>query len=272
VLFFGIDVDEAVVIFDDAVNGGQAQPGAPAHFFGGEKRLKNPFPGFLIHSDAVVGDGYPDKAAPFAAVVLEVIFVHDLVLRFEMQIPAGGHGLRGIDKQIHQNLFDLLRIDFRGPQRIFEMMMNLDFLFGSADGLGRLTDQVIEVHAFDFMLAAAGKAEQLLGEPRAADDQLFDRADVFAIGIAGAKIQKRKRGMALNAHEQIVEIMRDASRQRADGFHFLRLQKPHLRLFLPCNVAHEVQRRRSVFPPHHDAVGGHPDGRFVLANHPEMIV
>ena len=37
---FAVDIDEAVVLLDDAVDRGQPQAGALAHFLGGEKRFE----------------------------------------------------------------------------------------------------------------------------------------------------------------------------------------------------------------------------------------
>ena len=39
---FALDFDPAVMLFDDAINGGQSQSRSFADFLGGEKRLKNP--------------------------------------------------------------------------------------------------------------------------------------------------------------------------------------------------------------------------------------
>ena len=49
-----VDVDEAVVLLDDAVDRGQPQAGAFAHLLGGEKRLEDVVQGLLVHAAAVV--------------------------------------------------------------------------------------------------------------------------------------------------------------------------------------------------------------------------
>ena len=54
---FAVDVDEAVVLLDDAVDRGQAQAGALAHLLGGEERLEDVVQGLLVHAAAVVADG-----------------------------------------------------------------------------------------------------------------------------------------------------------------------------------------------------------------------
>ena len=52
-----VDIDEAVVLLDDAVDRGQPQAGALAHLLGGEERLEELCQRLLVHAAAVVADG-----------------------------------------------------------------------------------------------------------------------------------------------------------------------------------------------------------------------
>ena len=51
-----VDIDEAIVLLDHAVNRCQPQAGAFAHFLGGEERLEQMAQSLLVHAAAVVAD------------------------------------------------------------------------------------------------------------------------------------------------------------------------------------------------------------------------
>ena len=57
---FAGNINKTVVLFDDAVNGGQSQPGSLAQFLGGKKRLEDILAHFLAHTFAVVAHGQQD--------------------------------------------------------------------------------------------------------------------------------------------------------------------------------------------------------------------
>ncbi len=52
-----VDVDEAVVLLDDAVDRGQPEAGALADVLGGEERLEEVGQRLLVHAAAVVAHG-----------------------------------------------------------------------------------------------------------------------------------------------------------------------------------------------------------------------
>ena len=55
-----VDIDETVVLLDHAVDRGQAQSGAFAHFLGGEERFEEMSLGLLVHAAAVIAHGQQD--------------------------------------------------------------------------------------------------------------------------------------------------------------------------------------------------------------------
>ena len=57
---FAVDVDKAVVLLDDAINRGQAQPRAFADFLGCKKWFKNIGEMIFVHADAGVADRQQD--------------------------------------------------------------------------------------------------------------------------------------------------------------------------------------------------------------------
>ena len=107
-----VDIDEAVVLLDDAVNRGQPQAGAFAHLLGGEKRLEQIVQGLMIHAAAVVADGQQhiiagDKARVMGAVVL----VESDVARFDGDFASVRDGVPGVDAEVGQDLVDLRWVD-----------------------------------------------------------------------------------------------------------------------------------------------------------------
>jgi len=54
--------------------------------------------------------------------------------------------------------------------------------------------------------------------------------------------------VALDAHEQVVEVMGNPPGQGADRLHLLRLKKLGFQFLLFCDVSYEVERRRAPFP------------------------
>ena len=53
---FTVNVDKALVLFDNTVHRGEAETRSPVHLLGGEKGLKDIEQGFLVHADAVIAD------------------------------------------------------------------------------------------------------------------------------------------------------------------------------------------------------------------------
>ena len=56
-----LDGDPALMLLDDAIDGGQAQAGALADFLGGEKRLEQMAQRLVVHAQAGVGDAQADE-------------------------------------------------------------------------------------------------------------------------------------------------------------------------------------------------------------------
>ena len=87
----------------------------------------------------------------------------------------------------------------------------------------------------------AGQGEQLPREPRAGDHGAVHRGDL-ALGLARqARAQQMQVGC--DDHEQVVEVMRHATRELPDGFELLRLCEGELA---------SLAARRLPFQPLHD--------------------
>ena len=85
----------------------------------------------------------------------------------------------------------------------------------------------------------AAEGEQLTRESRAAIDRLLDFRRFVARGLARLQLHQQQVGRAHDAHQDVVEVVRDAAGQPADGFELLRLTQLFLERTALGDVAHE---------------------------------
>ena len=104
---FALHVQPALMLSDNAEDGGQAQARALAGGFSGEKRFKNPAENLRVHS----GSRVAERQANELPVALFRIHRHGgAVNGFQRSADgdpaAAGHGVAGVDGQIHDDLFN----------------------------------------------------------------------------------------------------------------------------------------------------------------------
>ena len=105
------------VLRDGPVDHRQAESGAAAAALGREERLEDVRPDVLRHARSGVGHGEHDVVAGLHAVVgLHVLFVQPDVGRLNRQLAAVWHGVPGVDREVHQNLFTLAGIEAHESQ------------------------------------------------------------------------------------------------------------------------------------------------------------
>ena len=102
--------DVSIALFDDAIDGGEAEAGAFAFFLGGEEGFEDAGLSFLVH--AVAGIGHGDDGV--ASGLDEATFAEALARRnvggLDGQLAAFGHGVFGVDDQVHDDLLELTGI------------------------------------------------------------------------------------------------------------------------------------------------------------------
>ena len=115
---FAVNIDEAIVLLDHAVYGGQPQTGALAGFLGGEKRLEDvayrlqgsmPQPLSLTSQQYI----FPRHKS---YVIVAVGLVEDNVARFDGDFAHICDGVPGVDAKVGQDLVDLGGVHFHRPQ------------------------------------------------------------------------------------------------------------------------------------------------------------
>ena len=105
---FAVDIDESVVLLDDTVDGGQAQPGPLAEPLGCKEGLEHFVQGFGRHAAAIVADGQHDVVAgDETRAVGAVVLVEADILGFNSHLAHIFYGVPRIDAQIGQDLIDL---------------------------------------------------------------------------------------------------------------------------------------------------------------------
>src|SRR5271157_5966762 len=100
----------SVALLDDAVDGGEAEAGAFSLFLGGKEGLKDAGFGFLVHAVAGIGNRDHGVASRLDKTVLAEALVHGDVGALQSEPAAFGHGILGVDHQVHDDLFELASV------------------------------------------------------------------------------------------------------------------------------------------------------------------
>ena len=93
----------------------------------------------------------------------------------------------------------------------------------------------------------AGEGQQLARQGRRPLGEVHDVLQKLAHGRAGVFLAQRQRGIAVDAGQQIVELVGHAAGQGADALHFLGLEKLPLQLLMFGHVAVDADEMR--WPP-----------------------
>jgi len=227
------------VLFDDPVDHGQSQPGAPAHFLGGKEWLEDPVAGFFIHAGAAVGDSEQREGAWLAkAMGRDEIPAQDRLLRRDAEGAAPGHGVPGVGGEVHQHLFQLVAVGKNGEGLVRKPGFAGDvFADHPNDEFLHPLDNFVQVHGFTLADLFPAEQEEILGEacgPVGAFQHVFD---VQALGIIRGHAHEGQLAVTDDGHEDVVEVVGHPPGQGADGFHLHRMAH----LFFQAAVFGEVQ-------------------------------
>ena len=110
--------DVAGVLFDDPEASRQTQARACARGFGGKKGVKQVRFDFFTHPGAGVRNDQHDVVTRTHfgdGEIFQVVFVQCGVDSRDGQFAAGGHGIAGVHREVHDNLFDLARVGLDVP-------------------------------------------------------------------------------------------------------------------------------------------------------------
>ena len=179
-----LHVNATAVLFDNPIDHGQPQPGTFAHLFRGEERLEDVIQGLCIHTAAGVGHCQPD-VAPRRDILKAALMVGgkiDIICRQDKP-AAGGHGIPGVDRQVHDDLAYLAGVGLHRPQIGAGHDVHLDvFADETPQHLFQIGHHPVEVEHLRLRHLPAAEGQQLLGQRRG---PFGGFEDIFAILIEG---------------------------------------------------------------------------------------
>jgi hypothetical protein len=224
---FAVHMREPAVLPDDAVNRGEAETGALAQLLGGEERLENAVDGGRVHTRSRVGDRKHHVVAGAGERLVGTVFrVEDDKRGLDEQGAAVGHGVAGVDAEVHQNLFDLGGIGANqgesGSEDGLDFDIAADYFFEEIESLG---DALVQVYIARLENLAARKGQQLTGKCSGSFRLLMDLLKMAAEASAFFGLFHADVGPAHDGADHVVEVVSDSAGELADGFELLRLQE-----------------------------------------------
>src|SRR6266568_203830 len=224
---FAIDVDEAVMLLDDPIDDGQPQAGSLPHLLGGEKRLKDPLAHGFVHTLSGVGKRNHGIAAWFTETMrLDIIRIHFYRAGLKSEQASIRHGITGIGRQVHQDLFDLPAVGIDG--QFFQAYQYPEIDIRSDDVLQEFfdlfDDQVqIDRLRIDDLFSAEG--EQTAGQIDGPVGSRKHLDQIFSLGVVPGHVHLYQGAETDDGCKDIIEIMSHAPCQLAYGLHLLGLEE-----------------------------------------------
>ena len=159
--------------------------------------------------------------------------VDDGLAGLHRQRAAVGHGVGSVDREVQQHLLELHRVDHHRRQRRRQRGADLDVVAQQAtEHRPQVLDDAADVERPWLQHLAAAEREQLLRQRGRALAGLQDVAGIDAQRIGFVQPGDEQLRVAVDHRQQVVEVVRDAAGELADGFHLLRLDELLLELFL----------------------------------------
>ena len=255
------------MIGDDAVNHGEPEPRSHADLLGREEGLEDPIQGRRVHAVTAVAHGQTNIATGGKSAVRQHLFgvERDQVER-DVDDAMPGHGLRGIGAEVHDHLLQPPRlaqhdgIPVRGIL-VRQTQAKVDRRRqGRPQQAGRLLEQGAHAQRTKPLLGAAAEGKDAVDDVPRALARLLHLLHMLPFPAVPAQPGQQHLGIAENGAEDVVEVMRDASGQRAERLHALGMPQARFeRLPFPLaplaeqrihqDLADRSQQRDVVFRP-----------------------
>ncbi|MFO1058041.1 MAG: hypothetical protein U1E53_13860 [Dongiaceae bacterium] len=247
-----VDADQPAGAPREAVDLGQAQPGAAADLLGGEERLEGAALHLRRHALAGVGD---DDLGGRRAVR------HDAPRGRDAQRAAGRHRIARIAGEVEDGEVELHPVERDGRRRVVELERDGDGRPGGlADHAEDLAQAGIDVD--HRALGAAGPAEgqQAARDADAALGGAADRRHQAMISRPGQPLLQQV-DAAQDHHQQVVEVVGDAAGQATQPFQPAGLLERLGGAPAGPQLAHQQQQEQAGQQQADAAAdGGQPDG------------
>ena len=222
--------DAAAALLDDPVDGGEPQPGALALLLGRKERLEDVGLRALVHAAAGVahrhqhvragGDG--EEPTGIGLVQLDVG-------GFDGEPPPVGHGVAGIDGQVHDHLLDLARIGKDAAQLRMENGMQFDvFPDHRMKHPLHVGHHRVELQHLWLKHLLAAERQKLTRQGRGPAAGCVDFLDLNSIRGVGPEATQEELAVPVDDRQQVVEVVGDASREAPDRLYLLGLAKRFL--------------------------------------------
>lgn len=188
-----------------------------------------------------------------------VFFIQSYVCRLDRQPSAVGHGVLGVDGQVHEHLFDLVRIGIYPTQPRGQAKFDLDHLRdGALKELRDVKHLPVEIDRFEPALHLAAEGKKLPGEFRSSSGGMEDLPEFPTAFLFGGLVQQKQFGIAQNPLKKVVEVVGHPTGKSPDGLHLLGMHERGLHLPPGRNIPQKIERRRPSLPLDEHGIDIHP--------------
>ncbi len=162
--------------------------------------------------------------------VTGIPLVEGHVVRLDRDLAALRHGVAGVHDEVHDHLLDVTTIDFDMAERRRCQGHELDvFPDDSLQHLVDIGEHVVQVEHVRLGHLLSAEHQKLFREVRGSLTGLADFLEIVAHAVIALQIDQHELAVAQDDGKDVVEVMSNAAREPAHGFHFLRLPKLLLR-------------------------------------------
>ena len=173
--------DGAAALLDDAVDGREAEPG-PAVFLGGEEGLEEVGLDLLVHAHAGIGHRQHHVGSRHQEQLgagLGAVELH--VGGLQGQLPAAGHGVPGVEREVQDHLLELARIAMTSPRWGSRTVTSSMSSRMRRRSILSMSETGVEIERLGGQHLLAAEGQQLAGEGGRALGGVADLLQVLAL-------------------------------------------------------------------------------------------
>ena len=227
--------------------------------------------GVCVHAAAGVGDSQHHVAARLhLGGSLSVLLVEKRVAGLQSQFAALGHGIPGVDGQVHDDLFHLATIDVHAAQLRLQMTGDFHILADHpAQHLLHVAHDAVEAYHRRHQHLLAAERQELTGDRCRPVARFLHCLHLLQHRTIGRKLREQHFSVADDDSHQVVYVVGHAAGQSSDGLYpprltqlFLGLAQRLLRLPALADVAEDEDGAADSPLGIPNARGGVVDGDF----------
>jgi hypothetical protein len=225
-LRFTVDVDESAMLLDDAINSSKTHAATAAALLGREERLKDAIASLRVHADAGVGNGKDGvRTGDDVRIEAAVGIVEDRHFGFNGEAAAIGHGIAGVEAEVHENLLDLGGVGFDGL-KIGGDEFHFDVLVDDlVEETGEAVEGGIEIDGAGLKGLTASEGKEFASERSGAIGLLANTGKALGDDRMRAALFIAEFGPAKDCPDDVIEVVSDAAGELTDALEFLRLEQ-----------------------------------------------